>query len=265
MISSISRIVGVVTIILFFNWTGCHDIDNLAGSNDFSAEEPLSFDVNVQNQAGLRLAGITGTVTVTGNASATVVSIRGKRRVEAESLSDAKDCLKQLQVNVQDLGNEVFVETVQPKDTRGRNYIVDYTIVLPQTFRVQVANVTGAVAVTLISNVVLASSVTGSVTLDQIGGNATVSVVTGMIEARVTLPANGVIDFSTVTGSINLRIPRITSAQLTASLTTGTIVTSNLVFQSQTSSQTSFVGKLGDGKGAIGLKTVTGGITVTGL
>jgi hypothetical protein len=262
--AGIFRILCLVTIISVLRWTGCHDADSIAGGNDFSAEEPLSFDLNVQNQAGLRLAGITGTVTVTGNAGATVVSIRGKRRVEAESLNDANECLKLLQVNVQDLGNEVFVETVQPKDNRGRNYIVDYTIVLPQTFRVQVDNVTGAVAVTLINNTVLAGSVTRSVTLDQISGNATVSVVTGMIDGNITLPASGIVEFSAVTGSINLRIPRTTSAQLTASLITGSIVTSNLVFQSQSSSQTSFAGKLGDGKGTITLKTVTGGITVTG-
>ncbi len=265
MIPRVTTIIRFVTLFWFLSWTGCTDLDNLEGNHDFSAEEPFSFDVNVQHQAGLRLVGISGTISVTGSASTTVVSITGKRRVEAESLSDAKECLKQLQVNVQDLGNEVSVETVQPKDTQGRNYIIDYILVLPQTFRVQVTDVTGAVSVDSINNTVLVNCVTGSVTLNRIAGNSTVSLVTGAIDGRVTMPTNSAVDFSTVTGSINLRIPTVTSAQLTASVTTGSIVTSNLVFQSQSSSPTSFVGKLGDGKGTITLKTVTGGINVTGL
>ena len=258
-------IVRFVTLSWFLIWTGCTDLNNLVGNHDFSAEEPFGFDVNVQQQVGLRLVGISGSVSVTGSANTTIVRITGKRRVEAESLSDANDCLKQLQVNVQDLGNEVSVETVQPKDTQGRNYIIDYVVVLPQTFRVQVTDVTGAVSVDSISNTVVVNSVTGSVTLNRILGNSTASLVTGAIDGRVTMPTNGAVDFSTITGTISLRIPTVTSAQLTASVTTGSIVTSNLVFQSQSSSSTSFVGKLGDGKGTITLKTITGGISVTGL
>ena len=265
MILRLNTILRIVTLFWFLSWVGCADVSNLGGNHNFSAEEPFSSHVNVQNQSGLRLVGITGTIAVTGSASTTIISITGKRRVEAESLSDANNCLKQLQVNVQDLGNEVSVETLQPKDTQGRNYIVDYVIVLPQRFLVQLTDVTGAVSVDSINNTVLVNSVTGSVTLNGIAGNSTVSLVTGAIDGRVTVPANGVVDFSTVTGSINLKIPTVTSAQLTASLITGSIVTSNLVFQSQSSSPTSFVGKLGGGKGTIALKTVTGGINVAGF
>jgi hypothetical protein len=266
MISRITTTIIFVAMFSSLSWMGCADVNNLGNNHDFSAEEPFNFHVDVQNQSGLRLVGISGTISITGSASATTISVTGKRRVEgAESLSDANDCLKQLQVNVQDLGSEVSVETFQPKDTQGRNYIVDYVIVLPQTFRIQVTGVTGAVSVDLINNTVLVNSVTGSVTLNRIVGNTTVSLVTGVIDGRVTVPTNGVVDFSTVTGSINLKIPTVTSAQLTASLITGSIATSNLVFQSQSSSLTSFMGKLSDGRGTITLKTVTGGINVTGL
>jgi hypothetical protein len=259
------RIVKIIVFFVVLNLIGCTDAENLTGSNNYTAEEPFSFNVSVQAQSGIRLAGIAGTVTVTGNANATGVSITGKRIVEAQSQSDAIDHLKQLQVNVEDLGNEVYVETIQPSDNQGRNYIVDYTIVVPQTFRVQVSNVAGTVTVSSTNNSVLVNSVTGSVALNQINGNATVSLVTGTIDGRITLPANGTIDLSTVTGSINLRIPAVTSAQVSASVTTGSIVTSNLVFQSQTSASTSFVGKLGDGKGTITLRAVTGGITIAGV
>jgi DUF4097 and DUF4098 domain-containing protein YvlB len=264
MIPTVSRLLLPAMLISIFHWTGCSDLDRLAGNNNFSAEELFTSDVTVQSQTKLRLEGISGTVTVTGNTGTTLISITAKRRVEAESVDDARECLKLLQINVQDLGNEVFVQTQQPKDTRGRNYIVDYTIVVPQTFRAQVTNVTGAVNVIAVNNAVLVNCVTGSVSLDRVAGDATVSLVTGKIDGKVTMQPNGVVDFSTVTGSISLHIPTATSAQLTASLTTGTIGTSNLVFQSQTSSATSLTGKLGDGKGTITLKTVTGSIDIAG-
>ena len=107
--------------------------------------------------------------------------------------------------------------------------------------------------------------VTGDIVLDDITGNTSVQLVTGTIDGKVSLPLNGTLDMSTVTGGIHLAIPTNTSAQFSASVITGGINISGLVLQNQNTSANSRSGQLGDGKGTVFLRVITGSIVVTGF
>ena len=234
-------------------------------NNDFEAEEPFSFEVDVVNQTQLRLQGINGEIDITGIGGANSVIITGVKRVGSYSIQDAEEHLDELEVNVQDLVNEIFVETVQPQNTGGRDYVVDYTITLPNNFEVQVANVNGLITLDSINNNVIVDNVNGQVTLIEIMGSASVNVVNGEIESEVTLPLDGTIDLNTVNGNINLDIPTNTSAEFSANVTNGNINISNLVLQNEVITPTSVTGTLGNGEGEISLDTVTGKINVSGF
>lgn len=221
--------------------------DGDMSDTNFTAEESFSFESGITTQTRLRVQGINGGITITGSPDTNAVSTTGVRRVGSDSVADAQTNLARLEVRVTSLTDEILVETIQPEQTGGRNYNVDYTITIPQGLNVSVTHVNGNVA------------------LNEIVGNATVELTNGPIDGQVTLPRDGTIDLSTTNGNIDLRIPQSTNAEFSANVTNGSISTSDLVLANQVSSGNSLQGTLGDGRGTISLRTVNGNISVTGF
>jgi len=266
----ITKLVFPILLVASLFWIGCSsdktvDSEGNVNSTDFVAKESFSFRVDVTTHSRLRLDGVSGTVTITGESESDSVMITGERRVGSESAQDAEAHLPLLQVTVQEIGNEVYVKTTQPEQTHGRSYVVDYTITIPEGFMVSVNHVTGLVSIESVKNSVSVNHVTGQVLLDEIYGSAVVSLVTGGIEAEVTLPQDGTVNFNLVTGSIGLDIPQNTSAEFSASVVTGTISMSDLVLQNPVSTPVSLTGTLGGGEGTIVLNVVTGSVDVRGF
>jgi len=235
-------------------------------NTDFEAVAVFSAEIPVVNHTLFSLSGEEGVVTVTGLPGATSVTINAVKRVQSESTEDADAHLQELEVNVQDLATEIRVETIQPIDDEGRNYIVDYTVTLPVFLAVRVQNTGGIVTLDSISNDVTVINVGGDITLRDILGSALIDLLAGTIEGEVTLPLNGVIDMKTVTGDIILAIPVNTSAEFSAAVNIGTISILNLVLQNESTTSTSRSGTLGSGQGTITLETeVSGNISVSGF
>jgi len=262
-------IVGVLLTICIF-WIHCKkdnpvDSDDNVDNTDFVAERAFSFRVGVVNHSQLRLESINGNVMIAGVSQSDSVIITGEMRVGSESIKDAEAHLDLLEVNVQDLGDEIFVKTVQPEKTGGRSYVVDYDITLPKYFEVLTNSVNGSVTVDSIDNDVSVVNVNGLISLHEIFGSVFTELVNGEIEAEVTLPLDGTIDMSLVNGNIDLEIPVNTSAEFSASVTIGIISLSNLSLQNEVSTPTSLQGTLGSGQGTISLRTVNGNISVSGF
>ncbi len=146
--------------------TSCGDVDiDVDGGNilpptntNFEAEESFSEKVEVGNRSQLRLQGKSGKITITGISGANSVMITGIKLVGSDSTQDAEEHLQKLEVNVQSLANEIFVETIQPQDTWGRRYVVDYMITLPKNLKIQVDNVNGIVTLDTIDNDVIVNN-----------------------------------------------------------------------------------------------------------
>jgi hypothetical protein len=247
-------------------WISCDEDDAiLNGNNKYKAEDTFSFEVQVENHSRLRLVAITGSIEIKGNVQANSVLISGTKRVKATSIQDAVQRLNDLDVDVRDMINEVIVVTMQPQDTQGRDYEVDYTITLPDNLEVQVNAVTGNLVVDTISNKVTISHVIGNVNLDEIEGSTYVELVTGSIEGNITLPLDNSIIMRIVTGNIILSVPVNTSAEFSANVITGSINVSNLILLNKVETSTFLAGTLGNGEGTISLRTVTGNINVSGF
>lgn len=254
-------------LFLFFGsiWMACGDCNPFGGNNDFAAAESFSFEVVVVNHAEFKLNGIAGAVVVTGVSGANSVLITGKRRVESHSAEDAQQRLQDLRVSVEDLNPKIEVKTIQPQDTQGRNYIVDYTITLPAHLEVGVGNISGNVTINTIQNDVSLNSVSGNVTLNDIVGSTFTETVSGNVEGRITLPLDGTIRMNAVSGNILLTIPQNTSALLSATVVSGSISVSGLLLQNLVSTPNSLSGRAGDGRGTISLNAVSGNISVRGV
>jgi len=256
----------ILSLFLLIALTACgiFEPSDEVSNTEFVAEEAFSFEVPVNNHILLDLEAINGNIEISGVTDASMVKIWGERRVASESLEDAELYMKELQVRVTDTKDEIFVKTIQPKKNDGRNFVVDYNMTLPQNLELSVENINGKVHIDRVNNRVSVGNVNGQVHLVEVVGSVSVNVVNGQIEAELTLPLDGSIDMRTVNGQIDLDIPEETSARLSAQVTNGNIFVSNLVLDNEVKSRHSLSGTLADGQGMILLRTVNGGIHVSG-
>jgi hypothetical protein len=246
-----------------------HDNDdeyyNNVSNTHFSATETFFYKLTVINHSKLRLKGINGNVTIIGGSGTDSVIISGEKRVASESTRDAEIHLQELVVNMQDLTNEIYVKTIQPQETYGRDYEVNYTIYVPNYFEISTDIVNGRVQIENINNLVTVNNVNGTTTLNNIYGSTYVGMVNGQIKSNQTLPLNGTINLITVNGNIMLDIPRNTSADLSADLTNGNVTSSNLDIRNPVIFPKSIHGTLGSGQGKIKLSAVNGNISISGF
>ncbi|MCH8873593.1 hypothetical protein IH824_12635, partial [candidate division KSB1 bacterium] len=173
--------------------------ENVDNTN-FVAKESFNFEVDVKNHTQMRFDAINGNVEIFGSASATSVTITGERRVGSESTADAEEYLQKLEVRVTETASIVFVETIQPEKTHGRNFVVDYKITLPENLELDADNINGNMTIENIKNDVDVDNVNGNIDLKDIVGNTSANVVNGLIRAKVTMPQGGNIDIVTVNG-----------------------------------------------------------------
>lgn len=219
-------------------------------NTNFEAQEAFASEIPIRNHIQLTLIGQSGSVTITGMSGENSVKITALKRVQSESTADATAHLIDLKIDVRDLGNEVLIQSMQPQGTEsgGRNYIVDYTITMPENLRVAVNNLNG------------------TVTLKNIFESVAVNLLNGTIESDVNLPLNGTIDMNTLSGDIHLMIPVNTSAEFSAAVSIGSITVSNLILQNEVKTSTFWGGTLGSGQGKIALEAKQlGNIRVSGF
>jgi len=250
---------------LILNCNDSTSSDNYVGNTDYVAEADFHYDTEVTNQVRLRIEGVSGSIIIIGRANFDSVIVEGVRSVGSETLDDAEEHLPYLQVEFDVLTSEVRVQTIQPDNSYGRSYEVDYEITLPYQFEVIASCVNGSVSVDSINGNLTISNVNGQVYLDNIVGSVAASLVNGSVTASITMPSDGIIAITNVNGGIDLSIPENTSADFEASVVNGTIYISNLDFQNEQITNHSVEGTLGSGDGDIALTTVNGNITARGF
>jgi len=196
---------------------------NQAG-HKYVAESAFSFEFPADQYDQLRLENVNGEIKFQSSTGAWI-SITGQRRVASTSQADAEAYLEELQVRVLDLADGLTVRSEQPASTQDREYAVDYTITLPESFDIAVAQKNG------------------DVTLSGFYRDTGVDLVNGDI--KVTLP------------------PSI-SAVISAKVNNGKIRTSGIVLDDHANEENVLESTLGNGEAQIDLRTVNGDIEITG-
>ena len=218
------------------SWTGCgggssggfssDSFDFDVQNSDFVVTNDFSFEIDVVDHTRLRLTAINSTVTIVGEPNRGSVLISGEKRVGSNTIEDAEQQLLELKVDLQVLTEEIFLRTMQPQQSAGRNYVVNYTIIIPEDLEVFV------------------DSVNGTVTVDAVSSSVDVNLVNGTIE---------------------LRIPQEISAIFSAHTANGTIDLRNLQLKDEMRFSNSLQGRFGDGENSISLDVANGNINVSGL
>lgn len=243
----------------------CDETDHYeAKHTNYSVSEPFSYSLPAANNNTFYLVGINGSVDITGVSDDSLVSITGERIVKSDSYRDAEIHMDFLHVEVTQDDSVIRVKTEQPEESHGRNYIVNYTVRIPDDWVVETKNVNGNVIVTAINNQVSVNLVNGAIHCNHIQGSMEGRLVNGEILVDVCLPENGNVVLTSVNGPIDLFIQQDISAVLSANVVNGAIQIIGLDLDNITQTKTSICGSLGDGEGQIILKTVNGSIQVHG-
>ena len=254
----------ILSLPLFFN-CGINDPDKNVFNTDYSATENFSFTVSTTSKSQLRINSINGSIEILGVAGLSNVEITGEKKVDSENHADAQAHLKDLDVKISSSGTEIYVETEYPNETFGRGYSVNFQIWVPDNWHVLTDLTNGEVYVDSLNSDVDIDLTNGNVVLNEVFGNVNVDVTNGQVDGKLFLPLNSQFDISTTNGVINLLIPKTTSANFTAQVTNGIIKTYELSFSNMSNTNQNVTGKLGNGQGAIQLKTTNGNINVTGF
>jgi len=240
-------------------------LDYHVSNNQFYAEEEFSHTVMCENRDKLYLESVNGTVDVLGIPGLTEIVIQGERRVESESVRDAEEHLYDLYVDVYTYDHSIVVKTTQPSTSGGRNYIVNYRILVPEHWDVIINQVNGPVIADSLSGLIDISVVNGNVNMKDARGELFIDITNGSAFAELTLPINGDCHVRTVNGHISLSIPEFTSAGLSANVINGTVGTENLLIKNLSQSAHNISGTLGEGEGSIILSVVNGTIFIRGF
>lgn len=151
---------------------GLFDSAERVDNTNSVAEDTFSFTLAVTNQTRFRLEGINGNIQTVGSADGDSVFVSGVKQVGSESLVDAASHLPELQVQITDLGDEFRVETVQPRKTQGRNYVINYEITLPRSFVLSADNINGNLWISKVDSGAVIGNINGNIQLTGITGTA---------------------------------------------------------------------------------------------
>jgi len=235
-------------------------------NSGFTAEKTYKKELLVENYARVNIEAINGKIVVTGGGDANTVAVTAYLSVDSDSWQDAEMHLGDLEILTTDNADEVLIRTVQPKISEGRQYHVEYDIIVPSRFEVIAAQVNGSIDILNIENNVAVSNVNGDVFLYSIVGGVAADVENGSIEGTVFLPVDQAIDLYTDNGSIELSIPTSASAEFFATAeNAGEIIVSDLDIIGGVKTKQSLTGVIGDGEGLIELNVVNGNIKVFGF
>ena len=202
--------------------------------------EPFSGTYKVEADGALDLNHIAGDVRVsTGRGNE--VRIEALKRVRHRDPEEAKRLLKDLRIEVTQVGGRLEVRTVYPRMTGNRNWngSVDYTITVPQNAAVSLKTVSGDVSVNGVRGEVRAETVSGDVELVSTPNLAVARAVSGDVNARdiaaTTLTLGTVsgnviatalkvrtLDASSVSGDLrlsNLQVERLTAKTVSGDVT----------------------------------------------
>jgi hypothetical protein len=214
----------------------------------FIARRVVDREVQIEDHIRMSLEAMNGEIVIIGQPDAMSVIVTEELRVGSHvNQADADDGLDQLEVLVTDRSDDILVQTQQPANTQGRQYVVNYTITVPSHLEVDV------------------NQVNGSIVVEDMANSVFVNAVNGNLDCTVSLPLNGEIRLSIDNGNIDLRLPTSTSAELSAFVDNGTITWDNLVLIDAVHTNQSLIGTLGGGAGVIRLETTNGSIDVIGV
>jgi hypothetical protein len=220
----------------------------------------------------LNLNGSVRAANISGNIKVTTWDSPQVRLVAVKTASDAER-MKDLTLQIESTADAFSVKAKYRQqdgddgywDKRG-HLSVEYELTVPRTAVIEkIASVSGNVAIDGSENETRASSVSGNVTGRNLGGKAKLSSVSGEVEADFSnVGAGSDIRLTTVSGSVDLKLPSYTGAKISASTVSGNISNDfGIEVDKGKYVGNSMNGTIGDGSVEVKLSSVSGRVRVS--
>ena len=258
----------LVSIAGLLGITGCC-IDNMCDPEYSDEDNQVSRDylerVVIVNQQALDLSAVNGDVNIIGLSDTNIVTIEAKLIASAETQELARYYLDNLDVEVHKEESVIRVVSKHPSPNHQNvGTAIHYTIYIPEEWSIAIDHTNGQIDISGIRNKLDIRLTNGTFKMHEITGSAVVTLVNGNIVGDIDLVSDGTCLLKTLNGSIDLEIPKTTSADFNARVTNGTISVSGLELSNLETDTHYTRGQLGDGDGEILLELLNGQIVVQG-
>jgi hypothetical protein len=193
------------------------------------------------------------------------VEVRAERIAHASTQEAAKEILAKVEVAEDVTADRVRLETKRPSGGIGRGSIeVRYTIRVPASAQVELANTNGEVRVTGVTRGARISTTNGAIDGRGLGGEVRATTTNGGVDIELAKLTEAV-HVSTTNGGVSVRIPSDAKADLQASCTNGGIDVSGLEFEVEGErTKRRVAGRLNGGGPRIDVSTTNGAIEIKG-
>ena len=244
-------------------------------ANAETVKETVDRTLDVRPGALVVLTNVNGSIRISSWDQPRVHVVANKE-VDADR-DDAKDVLRELQVEISARDGGVVINTRYPKQTEGVGSIlewllghginakVEYEVTVPRTMNLQITDTNGRIHVADVTGSLELETTNGRIEAERCAGSMKASTTNGAIQAELVRVAKGQpMRFETTNGRIELKLPRDFAANVDAETTNGSIHT-DVPITTTDSSRNSLRGTMNGGGTPLRLHTTNGGITISAI
>lgn len=195
------------------------------------------------------------------------IQIEAYKKVKSSNDDRARQAFADLEVNINETGTGVKIETEYPKGKSGWwgsvSSSVRYSIRVPRQADLVIETVNGKVVVEEVQGRIDLESTNGGIKAEDAGGSVTARTTNGGIDVELQEFDNDEdMNFRTTNGSITLTLPSDIRANLSARTTNGSVQTDFPITVQGTFRKNRLDGEINGGGASIELKTTNGSIRI---
>lgn len=202
------------------------------------------------------------------------VRVEAVKKVKAGSRTAADEALARIEVQVEQNGDRLAIETRLPRRSDGMfdwlfgnqsNANVSYTVSVPRRTDVEVDTVNGKVRIRGVAGHVEAESTNGGIEMADVRGSVDAVTTNGGIDVELRdVSADQAMRFATTNGGIHLTLPRDARLSIEADTTNGGIDVDDLPADVTRRSRRHLRAEVNGGGPEVDLSTTNGGIRISG-
>jgi len=205
------------------------------------------------------------------------IEVIAYKRVRASDGDRAREMMENLEIDINESGNRVEIETIYPRQGKKRggffswlvhggregNASVEYMIKVPNKMDLKLNSTNGGLLVNDCNGLIDLHTTNGKIVAEDIKGSLNCKTTNGSIKAYLhEVDPQEDMNFKSTNGSIKLYMPEDTNADLEARTTNGSINCDLPMHSKRSKSKRSLYGEINDGGPLIYMKTTNGSIRI---
>lgn len=239
-------------------------------------EETFKKRISADNVTFLSVYNKNGNIEVEGWGE-DEIEIIAYKRVRASDWDRAKELMANLEIEINETGNRVEIETLYPRRSKKgggffswlvhgggeSNASVEYIIKVPHKMDLKLNSTNGGILVNDCNGFIDLHTTNGKIVAEDIKGTLNCNTTNGSIKAYLhEVDPIEDMTFKSTNGSIKLYLPDDTDADLEARTTNGSINCDLPMDSKRSKSKRSLYGEINDGGPLIYMKTTNGSIRI---